>query len=319
MQSNCPHITIPLPVPVKAGSNNLQLQAAYVPIPPPSPPTAPRNPLALEGVRSGTQEVQPFYRRVDQHGRPFGGENLLQARFSATFEKQITPRQETTLPATDARYKNQQRHFSPPYTRNREPKRDRRGENHHRGKSRVELGEGGRIREDFPRVPDFTPRGQSIAEIPPRQPVERNLDITDFPPPPPIPRLPTTNEVMEELREVTYQYVNCPDPNESAARRQRVLDGEAHGLMVETAARIIASAVENAGILPLQPAGEESMMMQTDFRAQASDQVVELPPEQATIPLPQSGEGRPPISKRRTATQRHLTGASTRKSKLTKP
>ncbi|CAN6927851.1 unnamed protein product [Brassica oleracea] len=61
------------------------------------------------------------------------------------------------------------------------------------------------------------------------------------------------------------------------------------------------------------------MMMQTDFRAQASDQVVELPPEQATIPLPQRGEGRPPISKRRTATQRHLTGASTRKSKLTKP
>lgn len=167
MQSNCPHITVPLPVPVVAGSNNLQLQAPSVPIPPPSPPTAPLNPLALEGVRSGTQEVQPFYRRVDQHGRPFGERISSKLALVQPFKNKITPQQETTLPATDARYRNQQRHFSPPYTRNREPKRDRRGENNHRGKSRVELGEGGRIREDFPRVPDFTPRGQSIAEIPP--------------------------------------------------------------------------------------------------------------------------------------------------------
>ncbi|KAG2316208.1 hypothetical protein Bca52824_019330 [Brassica carinata] len=38
-------------------------------------------------------------------------------------------------------------------------------------------------------------------------------------------------QVMNELREATYQYTNVPDPIESAARRQRMLDGEIHGLM----------------------------------------------------------------------------------------
>lgn len=50
--------------------------------------------------------------------------------------------------------------------------------------------------------------------------------------------------VMDELREATLQYTNHPDPIESAARRQRVLDGEVHGLMEKTAASIIAAAYE---------------------------------------------------------------------------
>ena len=41
--------------------------------------------------------------------------------------------------------------------------------------------------------------------------------------PPPI---PTTEEIMGELRDVTIQYINCNDPTESAARRHRVNQGE---------------------------------------------------------------------------------------------
>uniref|UniRef100_M4DG32 Uncharacterized protein n=1 Tax=Brassica campestris TaxID=3711 RepID=M4DG32_BRACM len=48
--------------------------------------------------------------------------------------------------------------------------------------------------------------------------------------------------VMEELHEVTRQYLSCPDPVEAAARRQRVLTGDANGQMEETARAIIKAA-----------------------------------------------------------------------------
>ena len=48
--------------------------------------------------------------------------------------------------------------------------------------------------------------------------------------------------VMEDLHEVTRQYLNCADPVEAAARRQRVRYTDANGLMEETAARILASS-----------------------------------------------------------------------------
>lgn len=43
---------------------------------------------------------------------------------------------------------------------------------------------------------------------------------------------PNREEVLNELQEVTLQYTNCVDPTESAARRQWVLQGELHDLMV---------------------------------------------------------------------------------------
>ncbi|KAH0872983.1 hypothetical protein HID58_070345, partial [Brassica napus] len=47
--------------------------------------------------------------------------------------------------------------------------------------------------------------------------------------------------IMEELQEVTRQYLSCPDPVEAAARRQRVLYGDANGMMEETVERLLAS------------------------------------------------------------------------------
>ena len=54
--------------------------------------------------------------------------------------------------------------------------------------------------------------------------------------------IPTTAEVMDELREVTVQYTSCADPTETLARKQRVLQGEARGFMAETTEQIIATA-----------------------------------------------------------------------------
>ena len=66
-----------------------------------------------------------------------------------------------------------------------------------------------------------------------RPPLEREMSNDNILTPPPI---PTTAEVMGELRDVTVQYISVNDPTESAARRHRVNQGEAFGLMATTAA-----------------------------------------------------------------------------------
>ncbi|KAG7559442.1 Endonuclease/exonuclease/phosphatase superfamily [Arabidopsis thaliana x Arabidopsis arenosa] len=72
-----------------------------------------------------------------------------------------------------------------------------------------------------------------------RPPLERSVGADAFPhTPPPI---PTNEEVMGDLREVTLQYINVADPTESAARKRRVFQGEGQNL-AETAAKMISAA-----------------------------------------------------------------------------
>lgn len=87
-----------------------------------------------------------------------------------------------------------------------------------------------------PQTPPQTPVNHTCSPHTTPAPLGRNLYNCDFPPPPSI---PTTEEVMTELQDVTVQYINCAYPTESAARRLRVIQGETHGLMVSTAAGII--------------------------------------------------------------------------------
>lgn len=87
-----------------------------------------------------------------------------------------------------------------------------------------------------------------------RPPLERPVtEIPNLIDPPPI---PTTEAVMGELCDVTIQYTSCIDPTESAARKQRVLQGETKGLMAQTATSIIESAkqahLNNAAMLEIQ-------------------------------------------------------------------
>ncbi|KAH0867174.1 hypothetical protein HID58_074196 [Brassica napus] len=71
----------------------------------------------------------------------------------------------------------------------------------------------------------------------------RNLAISDFPQ---VARIPTTEEVMQELVDVSIQYTNCADPVEREARHQRVLQSNAEGIMEKTAASIIAAAASTS-------------------------------------------------------------------------
>lgn len=89
-----------------------------------------------------------------------------------------------------------------------------------------------------------TPRmEESESSRPRRPPLERNIELS--PQHLPLQIIPTNDEVMGDLREVTIQYMNCADPSESAARRQRVIQSEEKGMMAETAALIISAASQS--------------------------------------------------------------------------
>ncbi|KAG2311627.1 hypothetical protein Bca4012_026087 [Brassica carinata] len=90
------------------------------------------------------------------------------------------------------------------------------------------------------KVNSHPPRDQN-AMLPPRPLLERNLNMSDFPPPP---HIPTMHQVIDDLRKASYQYANHPDPTESEARRVRILESEARGKLEDAAARIIANVTE---------------------------------------------------------------------------
>lgn len=131
--------------------------------------------------------------------------------------------------------------------------------------------------------------------------LERNLAISDFPSPP---RIPTMDDVMQELVDVSIQYTNCADPVESKAPRQRVLQTNAEGIMEETAARIIAAATTAlAPFIPTAP-----------LTAQSDTILLPGPDMPAITP---KRRGRPPASKRQSPKPRTLPRASSRKRNLT--
>ena len=177
-----------------------------------------------------------FSQRVDRHGRPFGDRLPLPPSRGIPLRNKLTP-----VSRHDTNY--EKRHISPPPVRQRRsqdliiPRRSPSG------KRPQQLWREKRtsspLQDDAP-IHGQSPRNltSQTREIPP---LERNLAVSDFPLLPPI---PTTEQVLNELQEVTLQYTSCADPTESAARRQRVLQGEMEGLMAETAASIIAAATE---------------------------------------------------------------------------
>ncbi|WZZ04170.1 hypothetical protein YC2023_090091 [Brassica napus] len=61
----------------------------------------------------------------------------------------------------------------------------------------------------------------------------------------------TKEKFLQELQEVTKQYISCADPVEAAARRLRVLAGDAEELMDKTADSILAASTEQRR--PLSP------------------------------------------------------------------
>ncbi|KAG7541952.1 Endonuclease/exonuclease/phosphatase superfamily [Arabidopsis thaliana x Arabidopsis arenosa] len=140
-----------------------------------------------------------------------------------------------------------------------------------------------------------------------RPPLEKPL-LTEFSSPPPR-HVPTTEEVMDELREVTVQYTSCADPTESLARKQRVLQGEARGLMTDTAAQIIsaASLQIQSTTIPSETQQNMAASLSPDLPIHPAD----IPPSVASNT--KRKRGRPPINRQGSKSPLRLTGAKSSK------
>lgn len=153
----------------------------------------------------------------------------------------------------------------------------------------------------------------------PRPPLERNLNVLDFtPPPPPV---PTKEQVMDQLREDAHRYVSHHDPVESEARIQRVLDSNARGEMEDTAERIIASArALSLASSPAQqivsfhpePGYDQNAGQEISFAS--LNEVLEVTQQSDSQRAPRAA--RPPKSKRNASTSRALLGSNLRKHNL---
>ncbi|KAL1223241.1 hypothetical protein V5N11_029477 [Cardamine amara subsp. amara] len=162
-----------------------------------------------------------------------------------------------------------------------------------------------------------------------RPPLERTLDLDSVPshrgghttesftganPPGHGVIIPSTEEVMGELREITVQYTSCADPTESAARKHRVVQGETRGMMAETAAIIIAAAKRsvdqaNSGNIEIPQERGAITLPEPPSRVSALDRIIE--------PIaPKKKRGRPPCSKPGSKSPMRLSGAKSQKRNL---
>lgn len=172
---------------------------------------------------------EPFHQRIDRHGRPFGSRIPPPELRGQPLKNKLIPTKEGYT------------YRQPVRAQNRAPRgavRDFDHEPHLQWRAKTPTktpAEDQRLHTDSSPPPREEPEINEAC----RQPLGRNLALCDFPQ---SRTIPTTDEVLADLREVTYQYTNVADQAESAARRQRVLLGEEENLMATTAAGIIAAA-----------------------------------------------------------------------------
>lgn len=245
-----------------------------------------------------------FNQRLDRHGRPYGARVSLSQNQAQPLRNKITPGR------TDgAIHQGSQRAYfqTQRETDDKLPPQTSQHNYSNRGYSYApkEAQMVWREKRDSPRhmeapfeEPVFNSPRISVPDdtlAPPRA-LERNLAISDFPQ---QPRIPTTAEVMQELVDVSIQYTNCSDPVESEARRQRVLQSNAEGIMEETAARIIAAATAAQSQLPPLP-----------------PIILPAPGQSMGSSAQPKRRGRPPMNKRQSPMTKGLAGASSRKRNL---
>ena len=155
-------------------------------------------------------------------------------------------------------------------------------------------------------LPRLSPRHDSSETSRTRRPpLERTFEVAP-PPPPPI---PTNDQIMGDLRDVTLQYVSCADPTESAARKRRVIQGEEKGLMAATTSIMLEAAIiSNQNYL----ASDE---IPTKANTSESQDVPSHPTDQATnsnVPVKKK-RGRPPLVKSQNKAVVPLLGAKSSK------
>ncbi|CAN7137571.1 unnamed protein product, partial [Brassica rapa subsp. narinosa] len=185
--------------------------------------------------------AKDFHERVDRHGNPFGG----RVGTRQTRNPPPSARAELSLDSERQSWKNKpaqvelQAYNSPPYTKNRE---------HTESMSQ-------RSKDLFPQrsTSQWRPKLVKVIEGASYRTESQNQErpasenqLALVYGEKSYPKEPSKETVMEELHEVTRQYLSCPDPVEAAARRQRVHFSDANGLMEATAASILTAAATRA-------------------------------------------------------------------------
>ncbi|KAH0872806.1 hypothetical protein HID58_070168 [Brassica napus] len=253
-----------------------------------------------------------FHQRVDRHGNPFG-QRVAAVSKTVGVRNKITPvpnrpgdlgeseRQHRAYPS---------RHYygnSPPYSSRRVDRQTQRSDSRkeHSTRGTPEIQGTAIWREKQPTEERLEEDSQNLVRSA-RPPVGRNLETHDFPP---LPLIPTTEEVMEELQLVTRLYTSCDDPVESAARKQRVLVSDAQGLMEETAQGIFIAA---------QKAQAAQTQLQEEILAQAPIILLPAKPtnrigsstQQPTTGITGKKRGRPARTRDLRISPKTFTGAS---------
>lgn len=160
--------------------------------------------LARKDERSQPQ----FKERLDRHGNPFGDRVSLKTKRAQGPRNKIAPYSESSH-AQQGNLEYRPKRTASPHKIS-PPSNLRRAHESitvttHTSKSQEWLNTVA-LRE-----PGREPSSQPS---PPRRPLERNLAASDFP----SGQVPTVDEILDELNEVTRMYVNVDDPVERAAR-----------------------------------------------------------------------------------------------------
>lgn len=125
------------------------------------------------------------------------------------------------------------------------------------------------------------------------------------------PQNQTADQVREELHEVTMQYLSCADPTEAAARRRRVLLGDACGQVENTVAVILAAnaPLHAAQASIIERGSENQPEVGGGEQGRERSVGVELPARQT----PQRRANRPATTRLSAGSPNILRGASSRK------
>lgn len=230
----------------------------------------------------GGSSYHPFQERVDRHGNAFGERiSTKQTRNPPPETNTITLDNSNLTWRQKAAQENGKIYSSPAYVK----ERDQAARSIRRG------------RDLFPQrsTSQWRPKrsgeqevNSTLAPAPAEPNREQNAPKNNAQMGTHKERLATVEEVMEDLHEVTRQYLNCTDPIEAAARRQRVLYSDASGLMEETAARIVASSSNQHNLPVAEGALNSNPNTPPPIQEKPSQEF--LFPDPSLIRSPQGGE-----------------------------
>ncbi|KAF3577201.1 hypothetical protein DY000_02029223 [Brassica cretica] len=189
-------------------------------------------------LRKGSRDAlspKPFQERLDRHGNSFGARVATKQTRIPPPPKDLVLRSEkegTWRRSSASREPEPYSYASPPYTKQRGSRTGR--EHHNRG--------------PFPQreLKEWRAKPSNVAtsasqEAGPDNNNHQNsrTDLSQQDHQIGTKRPQTEEEILQDLNEATHLYLSCPDPTEAAARRQRVMIGNAKGHVEETMTAVL--------------------------------------------------------------------------------